>query len=164
MRILIALSLLVSSAAFSEIRSISEDQRCKPESDVCSSTLTIKLENSAITLDNLVGPFYLSKVNDQVFDCGGNVLARDHYSHLISSSGNKKKIEHLDGIADCGITEDQKLYWIAYEKFENNSIYPLLRVFNSNAQIIFERKAKFKSSVGFEYQGIKYHVYLPDIP
>jgi hypothetical protein len=94
MKFLFLVAMIFSSNAFAEIVSIKSDEVCVPETDDCISKLTIITNTSKIQLENLMGDFLLSKVNNQVFDCGGSVLRRMSHANIIEEDGAKKQIKH----------------------------------------------------------------------
>ena len=150
--------------AAAEISSISSDVRCVPETDDCAATLYIKSRETVKTINDLVGPFYLSKANNQVFDCGGNVLRRSHQANIFEEDGSRKVIQHDGGIVDCGITKDSMYYWLAYERATEGKWYSEFFLFNKLGKAIYNTTSKFDSTVQFKYNGKKYSVYIPPIP
>ena len=109
-------------------------------------------------------PFFLSKANNQIFDCGGNVLRRTSHANIFEEDGTKKKIEHASDIADCGITADSKFYWVAYEHIVNQRWQARLLIFNHKGNNVFNATSKFDNSVSFKLGSIDYSVYIPSIP
>jgi hypothetical protein len=164
MRISLILLVFLSSTAFSEIIDFSTKEICVPETDDCISEITIISSSSTRIIENLMGPFYLSKENNQIFDCGGSVLRRMDSANIIEESGAKRKIKHTGSIVDCGLTKDSTLYWVAYETVSNGKWQAKLFVLDKFGQEIHSTNADFESIVEFEYKGFKYNVPIPEIP
>lgn len=164
MRFSLILLAFFSLNAFSEIIDFSSKEICIPETDDCISKLTITSSDSTKVIENLMGPFYLSKVNNQIFDCGGSVLRRMDSANIIEENGAKLKIKHTGSIVDCGITKDSTLYWVAYETISNGKWQAKLFVLDKFGKEIYKTNAEFESLVSFDYEGIRHYVSIPEIP
>ncbi len=161
MKLVVLLLFLIPDIANAEIISIAEDQNCAPETDDCISTLQINRTDAQIKVENLMGPFYFSKANNQVFDCGGSFSRQSQFANIISEDGRKNRILHASTIADCGITIDGKFYWIAYESSSDQQYSAELFVFDKTGKEIVHRKANLDATVTFEYESNRYSVYIP---
>ena len=140
-----------------QILSFSEKRVCVPETDDCQSTLLVTTTKNKFKIDGLLGGFYLSKINNQILDCGGNTLRYGFYANIIDANGAILKIVHKNGVANCGVTNDQKYYFVVDES-------PILRLYNSNAELVFSQKVSFDSWVKFKLGTKKYELQVPGIP
>ena len=155
--ILILLFSFVTYANEEMIVSFEQNQVCVPETDDCLSTLKIITNQNNITLDNLLGSFFHSKVNNQIFDCGGNTLSHGLNANIISSKGSQIKIAHENGVADCGITKDQLYYFIIDET-------PNLKIYDRHAKLIKTKAVVFDSLVKYKIGNKNYELRVHGIP
>lgn len=162
--LLAVLFFLISFNGLAEIIDFSSKETCISETDDCISKLTITSSITTKKIENLMGPFYLSKVNNQIFDCGGSVLRRMDNANIIDESGTKLKIKHTGSIVDCGITKDSALYWLAYETVSDGKWQAKLFVLDQFGKVIHKTNAEFESIVAFEYGGNKYNISIPEMP
>ena len=107
-----------------------------------------------------MGPFYFSKANNQVFDCGGTYLSQAQYANIISETGSKIKISHAATIADCGITKGGEFYWIAYELNSDQWHSAELFVFDKTGKEIVRKKVRLDTTATFEFESKEYSVYI----
>ncbi|WP_440905559.1 hypothetical protein ACMZOO_04335 [Catenovulum sp. SX2] len=128
-----------------------------PETDDCQSTLFIKTKNGNYEFENLLGEFYLSTINNQIFDCGGNELRYGMNANIINANGQFLSIYHPNGVAKCGVTEDNKFYFIVDES-------PVLKVYNNKAELLLSMPVKFNSSVNYNINNVAYELWVPSIP
>ncbi|WP_157443108.1 hypothetical protein [Colwellia piezophila] len=157
---ILAILFLCSSFAYAQdelIVSFNDNQVCVPETDDCLSTLTVITSKNTYTLENLLGSFYHSKRNNQILDCGGNTLSSGLNANLINSNGIKLPIQHKSGVADCGLTGDQKYYFIVDES-------PSLRVYDSKANLLLTKSVEFQSLIKYKINGVAYELWVPGIP
>jgi hypothetical protein len=164
MKFSLLLLAFLSLNVFSEIIDFSSKEICVPETDDCISELTVISSDSTKVIENLIGPFYLSKENNQIFDCGGGVLRSMDSANIIEENGAKLKIKHTGSIVDCGITKDSKLYRVAYATISDGKWQAKLFVVDKFGQEIHSTNADYESIVEFEYKGVKYNVSIPEIP
>jgi hypothetical protein len=160
MRSLLAIIFLYCSSAYAYeeiIFSFNESKVCVPETDDCQSTLTVTTDKTIYTLENLLGSFYLSKVNNQILDCGGDTLSYGANANLINPNGSKIEIIHKNGVADCGITKDQLYYFIIDET-------PNLKVYGNKGQLIQSKPVAFDSLVKYKIGNKNYELRVHGIP
>jgi len=159
MRLLFLIVILTTNlqiAHSAQISDISEHKSCEPESDVCVSTLTIIFVGAdSIELKDLLGPFYLSTINNQVLDCGGNPYRSGPTAHIIQSTGHMIVINNPGIVADCGLVNESKLYWVAYEIYDSSGDggHILLYVYDREGILVVEKISDSSGDISFEYQG-----------
>jgi hypothetical protein len=160
MRKFLVILFLFCSSAYSQeevILSFDEKQICVPETDDCQSTLTVITTKNKYVFESLIGSFYHSKINNQILDCGGNTLRSSLIANLLNSNGTKLSIEHKNGIAECGLTNDQKYYFIVDET-------PILKVYDKSATLLLSQPVDFQSLVKYKIKGASYDLSVPGIP
>jgi len=160
MRYIPIIILLLSFVAYADeeiILSFEENQVCVPETDDCLSTLTVITNQRSITLNNLIGSFFHSKLNNQILDCGGNTLSYGLNANLITPNGSKIEIVHKNGVADCGLTKDQLFYFIIDET-------PSLKVYDSGAKLIKTKAVAFDSLVKYKIGNKNYELRVHGVP
>jgi len=155
MRALLLFTIFFSRLVGAEIISFDEDRFCKPETDHCISALLLKTKSKTVRVDGLKGRFFLSKVNNQVFGCGGNTFSQGKSATLTNEFGESQKFKHLGPLIDCGISKDGYLYWFVYEREGNGEFAPKIAVINKDAQLIFNKKVTLGEKSVFVVTGIK---------
>jgi len=138
------------------ILNFSDQQVCEYATDNCYAVLQINTKKRSLTIKKYFGPFYLSRKNNQILDCGGYMAHSGEYAHIINYDGSAKPIKHLGDILDCALTKDGSLYWFYYND-ENST---LLKVYDKNAKLIKEIYPHEEKIVHFDYNNTDYSIEL----
>ncbi|QBF84314.1 hypothetical protein EXU30_17760 [Shewanella maritima] len=144
-------------AADEVIASFDEKRTCVPETDDCQSTLTISTNRNVYVFENLLGSFHHSTTNNQIFDCGGDTLSYAPNANLINANGSTLRIVHNNGVGECGLTPDQRYYFIIDET-------PVLSVYDNTARLLLSKPVSFQSTVKYKINNLVYEVWVPGIP
>ncbi|WP_345993364.1 hypothetical protein [Sulfurimonas sp. HSL-1716] len=130
-----------------KILSFSQKQICEYATDNCYAILQINTKKRSLKIEKYFGPFFLSRKNNQILDCGGYMSHSGEYAHIINYDGSAVSIKHLGDIMDCSLTKDGSLYWFYY--YDENGA--LITVYDKNAKLVKEIKPHDEDVVHFDY-------------
>jgi hypothetical protein len=150
-RILTAFLVLISFHAQCEQLKLNDkilsiEENCLPESDICSSVLTISSGDKIINkVEGLHGPFYVSQINAQIFSCEDNSIMETKGALLLDTTGKRvgTHFHEQKYLRDCGMTEDQGYYWLLYNLVESGEPVNKLIVLDSSGAVVFSKQGDF---------------------
>ena len=138
--------------------------QCKPDSDICNTTVTLEKNGSVITkITSLEGPIFLSVPNKQILSCESNAIMLTDAAEIYTLNGSKvAAIKHRGFLRTCGLTKDNTLYWFLYNKIVNSKPINILVVANNSGNIAFEKELTNGGNISFIYNQTSYVIAIPE--
>jgi hypothetical protein len=111
----------------------------------------------------LIGPLLVSPPNREIFSCESNstmggeaALSFDLSASVVGS------YVHPGYLRDCGLSKDERLYWLHYNLMENGKPYNFVVILGPRGKVILTRRLNRAGSVELTYEGRSYAFPIPE--
>lgn len=114
------------------------------------------------TLPPLEGPVFLAPSNRQIFSCESNSISASSDARAFDADGNSAFTFHHPGyLRDCGLTDDQRLYWLHYNVVEQGRARNMVVVLAADGSIVHDSTFLTGKALTFTYGGRDYSLAIP---
>lgn len=162
-KIITLCTLISAGVAYATPYTITENVKCKPESDVCETTVKIFKDGIEIAdIPGLEGPAIHSSVNSQILSCESNSVFATEGIRVFDYSGKELfSYPHSGYQRDCGVLTDGALYWLLYNIVENGRPKNSLIVLNAEGNEVFKSGATELTEFIFFYKNEQHKLTVP---
>jgi len=153
-KIIVLLALLWANHVNAGSYSIVENVKCKPESDVCETSVKILNNGSEVSeILGLEGPTFHSLTNAQILSCESNAVFGTTEIRVFDYKAKEVfSYPHLGYQRDCGVFEKAPLYWFLYNIVENGNPKNSLVVLDSTGKEVFKSGSTLLTKFEFYYK------------
>ena len=173
LKILLYVSLIYFSAVanaeeifLSELNSwlvVTEEGPAHSDNIILKVSLLNKEKTSKVVFPDMVGEIYISETNAQIFSCESNSIKATKSAFALDLKGSKVfSFEHLGFVRGCGVTKDKKIYWLHYNKVENNNPVNVFVALSKSGQTLHKESFRKSKIVTFLHDNNQYTVGVPN--
>ena len=113
-------------------------------------------------LPPLEGPVFLAPANRQIFSCESNSISAASAAMAFDADGNPAFTFHHRGyLRDCGLTVDQRLYWLHYNVVEQGLARNMVVVLAADGSIVHDSAFSTGKALTFASGGREYNLAIP---
>ena len=111
----------------------------------------------------MFGPVLYSPANSQVFSCESNSIAGPKGPVAYDLAAERAfQLPHPGYLRSCGMTDDEKLYWLHYNLVKNRLPTNKLLVVDRTGRSVYETESESSIDAEFSVEGAFYRLSIPD--
>ena len=129
--------------------------------------LTVRIQTRdgsvAAEIPAVRGPVYASSANRQILACESNAAAKTASAKVFGENGSLVfSSEHVGYLRGCGVTGDERLYWLHYNLVSDGVPKNVVVVLDSVGNIVVREEFEEEKTLQFDYNGFEYVVAIPE--
>ena len=110
----------------------------------------------------LEGPIFLAPANRQIFACESNAIAAATAAEIFDAEGSLAfSFRHPGFLRDCGLTGDQRLYWLHYNVMDRGSALNTVVVLAADGSTVHRSTFSVGKTLTWTYRGQEYSLEIP---